>query len=170
MRSVLFPLLGLGLLAGCASTPPASTGPTPADIVTSGDANGEVHWGGQIVKVKNLNDRTLVEVLALPLDADGRPLVDRQQEGRFIVDKQGFLEPHEYAPDRLIEVRGLLKGFTDGRVGDAPYRYPVVISERLKLWDAARNTTYGGPRITPSIGIGVGSGGTRGGVGVGIGF
>ncbi|MCB1790556.1 MAG: Slp family lipoprotein, partial [Gammaproteobacteria bacterium] len=145
-------LFSLGMaavvLAACATSTPVSTGPTPADITASGDANGEVHWGGQIVKVKNLADRTLVEVLALPLDGDGRPLVDQRQQGRFIVDKQGYLEPHDYAPDRLIEVRGLLKGFTDGRVGDAPYRYPVVVSERIKLWEAAQSS-YSGPRISP---------------------
>lgn len=170
MQRIAVMLTMLVLLAGCASKPPVETGPTPADVIRSGDANGEVHWGGQIVKVKNLRDRTLVEVLAFPLDGDGRPLADQPSQGRFIADKQGFLEPREYEPDRLIEVRGLLKGFTDGRVGESSYRYPVVISERLRLWDAPVTSTRSGPRITPSIGIGVGSGGTRGWGGINIGF
>lgn len=170
MQRVPVLLIAVVLLAGCASTPPPAAGPTPADIIRNGTASGEVHWGGQIVKIKNLSDRTLVEVLALPLDSDGMPMADEASRGRFIVDKQGFLEPREYVPDRLIEVRGLLKGFTDGRIGDSSYRYPVVISERLKLWDPPASSSYSGPRISPSIGIGVGSGGTRGWGGINIGF
>jgi outer membrane lipoprotein len=132
-------------------------------------SSGEVHWGGQIVKVENLTDRTLVEVLALPLDGSGVPQTNGEPQGRFIVDKSGFLEPQEYAVGRLVEVRGRLNGFTDGKVGQADYRYPVVISERVTLVEGGGSSR--GPRVYPSIGIGVGSGGSSwGGVGVGIGF
>lgn len=166
------------MLAGCANqTRSVASGPTPAEVAAQGpgsssvQTHSEVHWGGQIVKVRNLRDRTLVEVLALPLDGSGRPQADQRPQGRFIVDKQGFLEPHEYSPDRLIEVRGRLKGFTDGKVGNSPYRYPVVVSERLQLWEPEQGSVSGGPRVSPSINLGVGSGGrTWGGVGVGIGF
>lgn len=173
MKTKLLTALTVILLAACTSNPPAEdAGPSPADVRAGGEARGEVHWGGQIVKVKNLSDRTLVEVLALPLDADGEPRSDERPLGRFIVDKQGFLEPHEYTRGRLLEVRGQLNGFTDGKVGDSAYRYPVVVSERLKLWgDAPGRGTSDGPQIRPSIGVGVGSGGRSwGGVGIGIGF
>ena len=83
----------------------------------------------------------------------------------------GFLEPREYASGRLVEVRGRLNGFTDGKVGDSPYRYPVVGSESIRLWGRSGDGGYSGPRISPSIGVGVGSGGSSwGGVGIGIGF
>ncbi|MDJ0740716.1 MAG: Slp family lipoprotein [Gammaproteobacteria bacterium] len=173
MRQTLIAACSAALIAGCASTPPADTGPTPAEVRDSGVAQSEVHWGGQIVKVKNLRDRTLIEVLALPLDSDGEPQIDETPQGRFIVDKSGFLEPHEYASGRLVEVRGRLNGFTDGTVGDSPYRYPVVVSERVRLWGdpPSEGVSSGGPRIRPSIGVGVGSGGRSwGGVGIGIGF
>ena len=165
-------LLMAGLaLTGCATQIPPPSGPTPAEISTSGVASSEVHWGGQIVKVDNQSDRTLVEVLGLPLDGDGEPQTDQRPQGRFIVDKSGFLEPNEYAPGRLIEVRGRLNGFADGKVGDSPYRYPVVVSERLKLWGSPHATGSSGPTFWPSIGIGAGSGGSSwGGVGIGIGF
>lgn len=159
------------LLGGCMSNPqPVDTGPTPKDVVRGVSPADEIHWGGQIVRVDNLADRTLVEVLSLPLSGDGEPLVDQPAQGRFLVDKSGFLEPQEYAAGRLIEVRGRFKGFREGQVGEAPYRYPVVISERLKLWEAPAGERSG-PRVTPSIGVGVGSGGSSwGGVGIGIGF
>ena len=148
-----------------------AAGPTPIEVRETGLERGEVHWGGQIVRIDNRSDRTLIEVLALPLDSDGVPRTNAQPQGRFIVDKSGFLEPQQYAAGRLVEVRGQLKGFTDGKVGEADYRYPVVISERVRLLDSDAAGSAGGPRFFPSIGIGVGSGGSSwGGVGVGIGF
>ena len=157
------------LLGACASTPPADTGPTPNQVVLQGLTAEPVHWGGQIVKVKNLRDRSLIEVLAFPLSGDGRPRVDAAPQGRFIVEQAGFLEPREYARDRLLEVRGRLDGFTDGRVGEAAYRYPVVVARELQLWERPRSAVRG-PRVTPRIGIGIGSGGTSIGGGIGIGF
>jgi outer membrane lipoprotein len=163
----------LVLIAGCAG-PRSLGGPTPDDVVTGRVDVQAVRWGGQIVSVRNLSDRTLVEVLALPLDTDGRPQSDAPPQGRFLVERAGFLEPHVYASGRLLEVSGRLDGFADGRVGDAPYRYPVVMADTLRLWDRPLPTWRDGPSIVPRIGIGIGSGssGTRvdGGIGIGIGF
>jgi outer membrane lipoprotein len=168
--SLLILSLSVLLIAGCtAPTVREDRGPTPAEVVASGQDRLLVHWGGQIVKVKNLSDRTLIEVLALPLDNKGRPLTDKPAEGRFIVDKPGFLEPHDYAPNRLLEVRGHLNGFTPGKVGDVAYRYPVVIGATLALWPETRKPSgYRMQRPRVNVGIGGGSGGGR--VGVGIGF
>jgi outer membrane lipoprotein len=168
-------LLAALLLGGCASTTQtADTGPTPEQIISGAASAETVHWGGQIVRVKNLRDRTLIEVLAHPLDTEGRPQLNGPTQGRFIVERSGFLEPEEYSSDRLLEVRGRLDGFTDGQVGDAPYRYPVVAADFLQLWERPVRAYGGGPWVTPRIGIGIGSGssGTRvgGGVGIGIGF
>jgi outer membrane lipoprotein len=174
---ILRPLLLLCvlLLGACSSTQQfVDTGPTPSEVVGSGTVGGQVHWGGQIIKVKNLRDHSLVEVLAFPLNSDGRPQLGETPLGRFIVEQDGFLEPKEYARDRLLEVRGLHEGFTDGQVGDAAYRYPVVTAQQLQLWAAPASVPGSSPRVLPRIGIGIGtgSGGSRvgGGVGIGIGF
>ena len=173
-RKIVIALAAL-VLGACATTQRDPVpGPTPNQAVLEGTTGAAVHWGGQIVKVKNLRDRTLVEVLAFPLDSSGRPQVDEPPRGRFIVERGGFLEPREYARDRLIEVRGSLTGFTDGRVGDAAYRYPVVLGDTLRLWEVPRSSYGGTPRVRPRIGIGIGSGssGTRvgGSLGVDIGL
>jgi len=175
MISRLLAILGAILLGACATTTPlVDTGPTPEQVLSGATTGEAVHWGGQIIRVKNLRDRTLIEVLAHPLDTEGRPQLDQPAQGRFIVERSGFLEPQEYASDRLLEIRGQLNGFTDGRVGDAPYRYPVVVADDLQLWERPVRAYGGGPWVTPRIGIGIGSGssGTRvgGGVGIGIGF
>ncbi len=163
-------LLMAGLaLVGCATQIPPPSGPTPAEVRAGGITRSEVHWGGQIVKVENREDRTLIESLSLPLDSNGEPRTDRRPQGRFIVDKSGFLEPKEYAPGSLIEVRGQLDGFTDGKVGDSSYRYPVVVSERLKLWASSAGGGSSGPGFWDRVGIGVGSGGGSYG-GIRIGF
>lgn len=163
MRSLL--IVASLLLAACA-TPPVATGPTPDRIIAGGVAEGPVHWGGEIVVVTNLRDRTLVEVLARPLADNGRPLAERNAQGRFLVEQAGFLEPREYAPGRLLEVHGRLEGFANGRVGDAPYRFPIVLAERLNLWARPAGTVSTSPRV--NFGVGVSNHG--GGVGVGIGF
>jgi outer membrane lipoprotein len=170
MRSQnLFWALLLITLAGCQSTGRLGDGgPTPAQVIASGDASSTVHWGGRVVGIENLPDRTLVEVLALPLDRSGRPRWDQDPLGRFIIEKRGFLEPLEYAPGRLVAVHGKLNGFTSGQVGEAAYRYPVVIGERLLLWP--QGDSERASRVAPRINFGIGAGSYGGGVGVGIGF
>lgn len=168
MSRLCLPLLAL-LLGACATDPqPVAQGPTPADVVASGRADATVHWGGRIVAITNLRDRTRLEILALPLDGAGRPRSGAAAQGRFVVDKSGFLEPQEYAVDRLVSAHGILHGFAEGKVGDASYRYPVLLSERLTLWPDDDGPLSGPRRPRVNFGIGVGSSGS--GVGVGIGF
>ena len=143
----------------------SDSGPTPTQIVKSGEASSAVHWGGRIVRVENLRNRTLIEVLAFPLDSGGRPLTDRAADGRFMIETAGFLEPHEYAPNRLIEVYGQLSGFRNGRVGEAEYRYPLVMAERLVL--RAEDAAASG---TSRFRFGFGTGTFGSGSGVGISF
>ncbi len=170
MKTLLFCLLSaLLLLSGCGgSLPRSESGPTPAQVVASGEARSQVHWGGRIVAVTNLEDRTLIEVLGLPLERSGRPRPGERPQGRFLIDKADFLDPHEYAADRLIEVQGRLDGFARGTLGEVAYRYPVVMGERLVLWPG--RDAEGGHRSSPRINFGVGVSNHGGGVGVGIGF
>ena len=95
--ALLFAVL---LTVGCASTQPARDyGPSPNDVKAGAQVDSPVTWGGRIVNTQNLRDRTLIEVVALALDSDGRPDPQADPRGRFIVERGGFLEPHEYAPD-----------------------------------------------------------------------
>jgi outer membrane lipoprotein len=159
----------LALVLGCANKPLAvDAGPTPEDIVAGIASPGAVHWGGRIVKTENLRDTTRIEILAFPLSAAGEPMADRKAQGRFIVEQQGFLEPREYAPDRRIEVRGTLRGFRTGSVGDAPYRYPLVAGDRIKLWPEPSPGEY--ERGQPRVNFGFGFGSYGSGAGIGIGF
>lgn len=170
MRWLLLPVVMIPFLLGaCASTlPPGQSGPTPEEVSAGSAASGEVRWGGRIVEVRNLAQRTLIEVLGLPLDERDSPIAQGRPQGRFIVEHPGFLEPREYAPDRMLVVSGRLAGFTEGSVGEAPYRFPVVLAEQLDLRPVPLE--HGAGRAYPRINLGIGGGSRGGSVGIGIGF
>ncbi len=170
-------LLGclLLLLTACSSSSVQkdsvqSGSPTPVQLVQQPQAlavGSSVNWGGKIVAIKNLKNRTILEVLAFPLNDSGRPILNNASLGRFQAEQPEYLEPLEYAPGRLVTISGKFQGLRTGRVGESSYRFPLVATKQLLLWPRNSYHTQRDPRV--NFGIGVGSGGYRG-VGVGIGF
>lgn len=149
-------------LAGCVTDPFAGKLPPDLDRSVAPDRavskandlrNQAVLWGGEIVSVHNLKDTTEIAVLAYPLDSDSFPDVSKHTTGRFIVRYPGFLDPLDYGPGRLVTVLGRLDGVDKGKVGEAPYTFPVVKSSTLHLWSRHRS-----PRSNVMFGIGVGIG------------
>ena len=172
--SMRFPALFLFLLllVGCSGRGGVqSSGITPAalSLNAASSVKGKTFtWGGKVLSVKNLKDRTLVEVMAYPLSTKGVPDVDADTQGRFIAEYSGFLEPAEYPSGQLLTVSGYMIGYVDGKVGAADYRFPSLQVEQIKRWpDSRSHRRSGQPRI--NLGVGFGSGGYRG-IGVGIGF
>jgi len=171
-----FPLMVLlFLLTACASGPDFNTmgvDPllTPRGVTAKPQpATGKsVQWGGTIVSTANLKNSTQIEVLAYPLDSNGRPNTDGAAQGRFILERAGYLEPASYAAGRQVTVVGTVSGTRTGRVGEADYVYPVVAAKQLHLWPQGQS--LGGTSTIFGIGVGGGSGGSGGGVGVGFGF
>jgi len=170
----LFLLATLLLLAGCQSTGETRpSGPVPAQLSATADPSVKgqrLTWGGSVIRVKNLQDRTLVEIMAYPLDSEGRPRTGQPSQGRFIADYKGFLEPAEYPVGRLVTVTGPMLGYLDGKVGEADYRYPALQADGIRVWENRRS----GSRVRPavSVGVGVGGGSSSGwsNIGIGIGF
>ena len=169
----LFVILPL-LLSACAGSPSyerygadGSLTPKSAAARPQVATGRQVLWGGVIMKTVNLKDRTQIEVLAYPLDSSERPKIDEPALGRFVLEKDGFLEPANYASQRQVTVVGKVAGVLPGTVGESSYRFPLVNAQQLTLWPAS----YRGSDTRSNIhfGIGVGSGGSWG-TGVGIGF
>ncbi len=161
------------LLSACASGPTydrygADGTLTPGKVAAAPQmaAGKQVLWGGVIMQTVNLKDRTQIEVLAYPLDSDTRPKIDDTSLGRFIIEKEGFLEPASYAAQRQVTVVGTVEGNLPGQVGESDYNFPRVTAGKLTLWPAYRESDT---RSNIHFGIGVGSGGSWG-TGVGIGF
>jgi outer membrane lipoprotein len=167
------PVFLLLLLGACASGPtyekygadPTLT-PQVAAAAPQTASGKQVLWGGVILKTVNLKDRTQIEVLAYPLDNETRPKTGATPLGRFIFEQPGYLEPANYASQRLITVVGTVVNTLPGQVGDTDYRFPLVTAKEHTLWPEYRDE---GRRSNIHFGIGVGSGGSWG-TGVGIGF
>lgn len=161
MRRVVVLLLlpVLIMLGGCATGPRYETrqvelGLVPLQVAANPQPylGHRVLWGGPIVVTRNLPDYTEIEVLGYPLDRAQRPLTRREPQGRFLLRQAGYLEEIDYARGRLVTVTGVLAPAATGRIGEAPYTYPVVLAEELHLWPPAQRE-LAEPRF--HIGIGV---------------
>ena len=147
--------------------------PTPATLAVQPKAHAKgaaLTWGGVVIEVRNLRDRTILEVLSYPLTNDGRPDTGEPSQGRFLADRRGFLEPRDYAPGRVVTVTGPLLGYQDGTVAGAGYRFPAVSADELRLWNEATPQSSGIGSRNPRVGVGVNVGSGGGGVGVSVGF
>ncbi|MGA7802313.1 MAG: Slp family lipoprotein [Gammaproteobacteria bacterium] len=148
------------LSAGCATAPPLDTrgvnrAVTPAAAAHRPErfAGQRVLWAGTIVQARNLRDRTELEVLGYPLEANLGPDMSATAQGRFLVEKPGYLESVDYAPGREITVVGTLGGVREGKVGETPYRFPVVTAYQLYLWPPA--AARRGSNVHFGVGVGV---------------
>ena len=173
MRALIVSGFSLLLLAGCASTPDRCRTPigerslTPAVAAERDDAIGQaITWGGTLVGSRNLQDSTELEVLAFPLDGCGRPRTDDDPLGRFIVRRPGYLETADLRPGRDITASGRIIATSEGRIGDAEYRFPVLEDSNPKVWAEPSASGYSSVRPWISIGVGGGSGWSGGGIGV----
>jgi len=177
MRAIAVYGFSLLLLAGCASSPDSCRKPigerglTPAVAAEREGAIGQaITWGGTLIGSRNLEDSTELEVLAFPLDGCGRPRTNDDPLGRFIIRRPGYLETADLRPGRDITASGRIIATSEGRIGDAEYRFPVVEDANPRIWDERGASGYSGVRPWISIGVGGGSGwgGGWGGGGVGV--
>jgi outer membrane lipoprotein len=97
-------------------------------------AGARVLLGGEILATRPRVGETEVEVLGRRLRAAGSPEWSDRSEGRFLARTERFLDPAVYAERRRITVLGTVVGAEERRIGDLPYRYPVVAAERIYLW------------------------------------
>ena len=149
------------------TTVPAIT-PKSLSLSTDQSVKGQdFTWGGSVLSIKNLADHSLVEVMAYPLDARGRPDAGKTPLGRFLADYPGFFEPLEFPSGQLVTVTGPLLGYRDGKVGESEYHYPALQADQIKRWKTQRQSLHTKPRV--NVGFGFGSGGYRN-IGIGIGF
>ena len=147
------------LLNACAITPPFSQdllsgvniSLQPEQAAKEDVLDEAVMWGGVIVNATNSPDHTDFAVLFYPLDRSQRPDRGQPAKNRFIVRYPGYLETMVYAPGREITVLGKLQGVEEGKVGDAPYRFPVLKAERIHLWPVGDDS-----KVHFGVGVGIG--------------
>lgn len=148
MRGKVLFLLLLGLLLSCS--------PLPGELRVEGVRRElgfsavrgsptsylgqRVMWGGRILHCANERERTILEVLELPLDGSGRPVEGDRSGGRFLVHWEGFHDCAIYEPGRHVTVIGEVKDEKEARVGEMPYRYVVLSASKVHLWPREKET------------------------------
>ena len=159
MRLYLSAAAVLFLLNACASTPVFDTTGvdevlTPDRVLSATDTTvgQQVLWGGTVLDTQNLAEFTQIEVLAFPLHSSQRPLRGQKPRGRFLVRHKGFLEPTVFNAGKSITVLGEVGGIEDGQVGEASYRYPIVVAKQIQLWSASQPTS----QTSFHFGVGIG--------------
>jgi outer membrane lipoprotein len=137
--------LGLALavlLGGCASAFPKEV---MRDVNTSLSADdlrrdpvtyqgARVIVGGEILSTQPKPGQTEIELLARRLGDDDSPERSDRSPGRLLLRSPDFLDPAVYAPGRRVTVIGTVTGEEERKVGELPYRYPVIALERIRLW------------------------------------
>lgn len=148
------------VLTGCATGPRYDTDGveidlSPEDVVAEPDAwvDSRVIWGGRILGVEHLEDETVVEMIAYPLDRHQGPLVTMAPTGRYLVDYPGFLETADFGDGRRLTVTGSVTAVREGRVGERTLAYPVVEPDDLYLWPEYAERRPAEPRVRFGVGI-----------------
>ncbi len=134
-------LLGL-LLAGCATAFPEAVmrdvdrSITVAELRRDPDAhlNQRVIVGGEIIATQPRPGETEIELLTRPLRRDDSPQYTDRSEGRVLLKVKEFLDPAVYAKGRRLTVVGAVTGTEERKVGEQPYRYPMITADHLRLW------------------------------------
>lgn len=138
----LIPLLLL-FLAGCSSTPVAIKNPPSPDWQLSQIAGkaashqGEtVRWGGQIIKVDNDDSGSTLHIAQFPLNSYGRPISDKNSEGRFLAHTRDFIDPYIYKSGTLITIAGRVTGEKQLTVDQKTLSVPVIGISEMYRWSA----------------------------------
>ena len=130
------------VLGGCASAFPREVMRDVATAVTAADLRRDpvvykgarVIVGGEILSTQPKTGQTEIELLARRLRDDDSPEQSDRSPGRLLLRSPDFLDPAVYAPGRRITVIGTVSGEEERKVGELPYRYPVITVERIRLW------------------------------------
>ncbi|SRR5579884_202954 len=109
--------------------------------------------GGEIIEIRNLKDKTEIEILQKPLGRDRAPLSVDESGGRFLLIHPSFLDPSVFSSGRRLTAVGLVEGGRTERIGQAEMVVPILQSEHIHLWKPGS-----GSHTEPSIGIGFGFG------------
>jgi outer membrane lipoprotein len=138
------------LLVGCSTIPPTIEDPPAFDLGYSSATqntthykNAPVRWGGVIAEVENEQNESFLQVLLYPLNSYGRPLLDEQPQGRFVIKNNKFLDPLVYAKNSEITVAGTLNGTVNRTIDKKTVTLPLVTSTTLYLWPTYDPNYYG---------------------------
>lgn len=140
MNHRLFIVLFSLFLSACSTLPETLQSHTPEPMMTlqqlvdDQGSGSDVRLGGVIAKVDNLQDRTRIEVVNLPISSVGKPTLNTEPKGRFVAYFNGFVDPVTYSEGRLMTVVGNSAPDEEGKVGEFIQRFPVILGYGHQLW------------------------------------
>jgi outer membrane lipoprotein len=102
-------------------------------------------WGGEIIQTMNQKDgSTLIEVFQTPLGWREEPKETKASvtsEGRFLIQFPTYVDSYLYRRGRKITVAGEVQGAMTKTLDEMNYRFPVIVSKQIHLWDEYSNPT-----------------------------
>ncbi|MBL4829563.1 MAG: Slp family lipoprotein [Aliivibrio sp.] len=140
MNHRLFIVLFSLFLSACSTLPEALQSHTPKPMMTlqqlvdDQGSGSDVRLGGVIAKVDNLQEKTRIEVVNMPISSVGKPNINMEPKGRFVVYLDGFVDPVTYSEGRLMTVVGKSAPDEEGKVGEFTQRFPVMLGYGHQLW------------------------------------
>ena len=140
MKLRIFASAGFALLLAACATQPVPlqgefTAVTPREAAEVDNTGTMVRWGGRIVQVQPLENRTCFEMIATRLDSYGRPYWGADDTGgRFIACRTGFYDPAVFEVNREVTFTGRIDGYENRRIGQHDYRFPHVAADVVYLW------------------------------------
>lgn len=108
--------------------------------------------GGTILSAENLQEGTLVEVLAYPTDRRGEPQLSEPALGRFLLLYPGYLDTLIYEQGRRIVAAGRIIGERVTEAGETSRAFPLLHPVEIKLLSEYDT----GPRFGIGLGFGFG--------------
>ncbi|MBF6023601.1 Slp family lipoprotein [Lysobacter niastensis] len=127
------------LLAACATQPEPLQGEynpiTPREAAATDSTGATVRWGGRIVSVEPLSNRTCFEMISGSLTSSARPYWGSDDTGgRFLACRTGFYDPAVFERNREVTFIGRIDGYENRRIGQYDYRFPRVEADVVYLW------------------------------------
>jgi outer membrane lipoprotein len=131
-------ILIVAVLSGCVTIPQVLEGEfleiSPTDAKTEHLMNKNVRWSGLVIQTINNKDKTCFEIVQTETEKNLRPKNILPKNGsRFLACKEGFLEPHAFNK-RMVTITGKLMAYTEQKVGDFQYEYPIVQTDLVYIW------------------------------------
>ena len=107
--------------------------------------------GGNVIKAKQTEAGTEVEILQLPTEKEGTLTEERlRSEGRFLAVREQFLDPASLPQGTPITIIGTVKGETTRQLDESDYTYPILEVKHIIDWKSIaaqrrrdRNPYYG---------------------------
>jgi len=107
-----------------------------------------IRWGGQIVKVSNQENQSILEIVQFPLNSYGRPMIDKTSQGRFIAHSKDFFDPFIYRQGTAITISGTIESERTMIIDKKSLSMPVIDITEIHRW---RPRNYNNHTVTPYL-------------------